>query len=131
MPVESTIGGQHLHRHAERRARLGGPRRAVGGQQTGDRGVGRVGDVDGAARQHPRDPRVDRAEAQVAIARAGDVVEQPGDLGRRLVGGERQSVLGLGGDAVEHRAQVLPTEAGPDRLARRCDPTPASTRVDW
>ena len=50
---------------------------------------------------------------------AGDVGEQPGELGDRLVGGDRHPVLGLGGDAVEHRAQVLPSDARPDRLARR------------
>ena len=63
--------------------------------------------------------RVDRAEAQVAVAGALDVVEQPGDLGGRLVRGERQVVLGLGRDALADRAQVLPAERRPDRLARR------------
>ena len=42
------------------------PPRPVAAQEPGDPGVGGVGDVQGASRQRPRHPGVDRAEAQVA-----------------------------------------------------------------
>ena len=89
-------GRQHLHRDAQRGARLGRPRGCVARQQTGDGRVRRIGDVHRAAGQHPRNPGVDGAEAQVAVACAGSTLfEQPGDLGRRLVGRQRQTVLGF------------------------------------
>ena len=56
------------------------------------RGVGRVGDVQPAAGQLPDQPGVDGAEGELAglglRARAGDVVEDPGDLGAGEVGVE-------------------------------------------
>ena len=45
------------------------PARVIGARlQPGDRGVGRVGHVRRALGERPRDPRVDGAEAQVAVA---------------------------------------------------------------
>ena len=72
--------------------------------------------------ERPRQPGVDGAEAQVAVAGAVDVVEQPGELGGRLVRGQGEVVGGLGRDALADRAQVLPAERRGDRLARRAVP---------
>ena len=59
------------------------------------RGVGRVGHVDRAAGQPPEQETVDRAEREFAAlgarARARDIVEHPGDLGRREIGIEQQA----------------------------------------
>ena len=60
----------------------------------GVRHVGRVHAAVAAAGQVPEQPAVDRAEGQLArlgaLARAGHVVEDPGDLRPREVGRERQ-----------------------------------------
>ena len=62
----------HLGRDAEHGEDVGVPRRRIARHlQAGDRRVGRVGDVDRAVRERPRDPRVDGAEAQIAAARRG------------------------------------------------------------
>ena len=61
-------------------------RRAV---QAGDRGVRRVGHVRPAPVENPGDPRVDGAEAEVAVATGIEAVEQPLHLGRRLVRRDR------------------------------------------
>ena len=98
------------------------PARPVGLEQPGHGGVGVVGDVQRAARQRPRQPRVDGAGAEVPVGRARGRRQQPGDLRRRLVRGEGQPVLGLGRDALVDRAQVLPAQGGADRLARGAVP---------
>ena len=98
-----------------------GPTRCVRADQAGDAGVGGVGDVQGAARQGPSRPGVDRAEAQLASARSRPVgvgqVEQRGQLGGRGVGGQTDAV-GLELEAGAHGPEVLPADAGPDGLAR-------------
>jgi hypothetical protein len=59
------------------------------------RGVAGVGDVQPAAAQLPHQPAVDGAEGELAalgaLARAGDVVEQPGQLGGGEIGIELQA----------------------------------------
>ena len=76
--------------------------------------------------EHPRDPRVDGAEAQVArrgpgrACRAGTRSWWP----RRWARSRRPSALQL--EAAADRAQVLPAEPGPDGLARR--PVPDDRR---
>ena len=70
-----------------------------------------------ARTEHPGDPGVYRAEAQVSLAVRVVGVQQPRDLRGRLVGRELQAVVGLGCDAIENGAQVLPPEAGANRLA--------------
>ena len=80
-------------------------------------GVGQVGDV----QRRPRDSchaiqvstvPTHRSRRAIGVGR----VEEVGGLGRRLVGGEPQP-LALPDEAVADRAQVLPAEAGTDRLA--------------
>ena len=89
------------------------PAGGVGGEQAGDAGVADVGGVDLALGEVPDDPGVDRADAEVAAAVGVGPVEQVGDLGGRLVGGEAQA-LALPDQAVGDGAQVLPAEAGGD-----------------
>ena len=74
-------GWQHLERHTEQTAHTLVPAAAVGADQAGDRGVARVGDVDGALGEDPGDPGIDGAEAEVAAVHVGCVGEQPPDLG--------------------------------------------------
>ena len=57
----------------------------LGGQQPADAGVARVGDVRPAACQLPYRPGVERPEAKVAVALRVIGVEEPGELGCRLV----------------------------------------------
>ena len=78
-----------------------------------------------AARQVPRHPGVDGADAQVTGAVGVGLVEQVRGLGGRLVRREAQP-LGLPDEAVADRAQVLPAEAGADGLAGR--PVPGDGR---
>ena len=91
-------------------------------------GVGDVGDVPPAAGQVPEQQAVDGPRGKLAglgaVAGAGDVVEQPGDLGGREVGIEHQA--GAFGDpaaavavplAEWGGAAVLPDQGRADRLA--------------
>ena len=112
--IESTISGMirgmsraastfASHRHSRRPANP--PKRRCSRAMT-----------DGALRERPHHPRVDRAEAEVTRSRRVEGVEEPRHLGGRLV--RRQADTGAGeGQAVEHRAQVLPADARADRLA--------------
>ena len=105
----------------QRRARDRPSRRRCRVSEPGDRGVGEVGDVHLASGEVPHDPRVDRAEAQVAAAGRVGSVEQVLHLGGRLVRREAQS-LGLQHEAVADGAEVLPAEGGRDRHAGRAVP---------
>jgi hypothetical protein len=73
--------------------------------------------VEGTLGQVPREPRVDRADAQVALAPGVVLVEQVRDLGGRGVGGHAQPV-GLEHQTGADGAQVLPSQRRPDRFAR-------------
>ncbi len=77
------------------------------------RRVGRIGDVQPAARELPRDPGVDRAECELAAlgarARARDRVEQPGELGGGEVGVDHEPGL---------RAHRFGGAVGPQPVAR-------------
>ena len=120
------VDDRRHHRGAGRRARRARARPTPDASrfmQAGDRGVGRVGDVERAVRQRPRHPRVDGAEAQVVGASAVvELVEQPLHLGGRLVRADAHA-LAAEREARADRAQVLPAERGPDRLAGRRGPT--------
>ena len=94
------------------------------------RSVGDVGDVRAVAGELPCEPRVDRAEGELAAlgarACAGDLVEQPGDfraaevriddqpgaLAHQALGAHLAQLLALGGGAT-----VLPHDGVVDRLA--------------
>jgi hypothetical protein len=92
--------------------------------------VRRIGDVHPAAGELPREPTVDRSESQFATtgagAGAGDVVEQPFQLGAREIRVENQSgsfaeQLGVPGGcqavAQSRRASILPDDRPVQRLA--------------
>ena len=85
------------------------------------RRVGGVGDVELAARQvhatHVSTVPKQRSRAAVGVGH----VEQEGELGGRHVGREADA-LGLQHEAHADGAQVLPADAGPDRLARGAVP---------
>ena len=98
--------------------------------EQGAGGVGYVGDVAMAAGEVPDEPGVDGAEGQLALvcagATAGDVVENPGDLGRGEVGVEDEagSVGDVVGDAgllelcaFGGGSAVLPDDGGVDGVA--------------
>ena len=93
----------------------------------------------------PEEEAVDGPEGQVAAlgsrAGAGDVVEEPGDLGRREIGVEQQarcardtsvsppSRLEVG--AERRGAAILPDDRVADRPAGRPAPRRASSRAGW
>ena len=77
------------------------PLQGVDVEEHGTRGVGVVGHVDLAARQLPDEPRLDRAEQQLAalcaLTGAGDIFEQPVDLCAGEVGVDDEAGLGAEG----------------------------------
>ena len=98
------------------------PAPSVAVDQAGHPGVRGVGDVQRTVGQDPGDPGVDGAEGQLPPlgprpVRVGEV-EDGGQLGGRGVGCDPDA-LALQLEAGADRAQVLPAEARPDRLARR------------
>ena len=96
-------------------------------------GVGGVGRVHQAAREHPDKPRVHRAKEQLArlraLARAGDVLQNPGDLAGREVRVGQKAGLGAHhlahllspADPLDHicRAPALPHDGVAHGRARR------------
>ena len=127
--------GQHRTRDAEESEQLVVPGARIDVEQQRPRGVGGVGDVNLAVGQAPEQKAVDRAEGQVAAfrfsARAGNIVENPGDFGRREIGIEQQAgALGherltsalLEFGAKRRRAAVLPDDRIVDRPAGRPAP---------
>ena len=114
--------GQHGCRHVQLLACRCRPPGGIWSQKAGDRRVGVVGDVHAAVAEHPRHPRVDRAEAQIALASRVVRVEQPRDFRGRLVRCQLQPMIGLGADAVEDRSQVLPAKPRANRLTGRAIP---------
>ena len=114
----------HRGRDAERRR---APSSSHAGRvavlQAGDRGVRRVGDVHRAVRERPRDPRVDGAEAQVRGARRGRRAGRAATAASSPTGsGPTRTPSAAQREARADRAQVLPAEPGPDRLAGRAVP---------
>ena len=99
-PALSRTSRQQRMRHAEQRAQVVVPFALADVEQQRARGIGGVGGVHLAAGQPPQQETVDGAEGELAglrrRARAGDVVEQPGDLAGGEIGIEQQP--GLGGD---------------------------------
>ena len=101
------------------------PGAGVDVEQAGARGVGRVGRVHAPARQPPQQEAVDGAEGELAAlgprARAGHVIEDPGDLGGREIRVEPQAGL-CGDDAPRARPRAAPRThppcAGPARRWR-------------
>ena len=122
--------GQHRARHAQHLQQLVVPCAGVDVEQQRARGVGGVGGVHLAAGEPPQQIAIDGAEDQFAAlgarARAGHVVEDPGDLGAGEIGIEDQAGLGrdrglvafgfeLGADI--GGAAVLPDDGAVDGLA--------------
>ena len=123
--------GKHRARHAEDSKQLLVPFAAVDVVEHGARGVARIRDVELAARELPREPRVDGAEGELAAlgarAQAGDVVEQPLDLGRGEIRIDDEPGLRLNGlvpafalqrIAARRGAPVLPDDRAVDRFPR-------------
>ena len=121
---------KHRPRNVEQREQLVVPFARVDVEQQRAARVRRVGDVDAARGQVPDEPAVDRAEGELAAARAiagaRHVVEQPGELGSREIGvqhearaladldrmpGRAQGVAAIGG------APILPDDRIGDRPA--------------
>ena len=126
---------QQRARHAEDLQQLVVPGAGADIEQQRARGVGRVGRVHAPAGQPPQQEGIDGAEGELAAlgarARAGDVVEHPGDLGRREIRVEPQPGLRDDRRLVARRAQrladvggapVLPDDGVVDRLARSRGP---------
>ena len=111
----------HRDRHAEPVEHRLIPRRCVARLHAGDGRVRRVGHVHRAARERPRDPGVDGSEAEVGGAPVVELIEEPLDLGRRLVGPDAHA-LRAQREARADRAQVLPAEPRTDRHAGRAIP---------
>ena len=99
-------------------------------EEQGARGVGRVGDVRAPARELPGQPAVDGAESQFAAfgpgAGAGDVIEQPLELGAGKIGidDEAGALAKQVGEASRCQfvaqagsAPVLPDDGAVQRLA--------------
>ena len=86
-------------------------------EQQRARGVGDVGGVDLAAGQPPQQEAVDGAEGEFAalgaLARARDMIEQPGDLGAGEIGVEHQAGLRRDRRLVRRRPSAA-------RRCRRC-----------
>ena len=82
-----------------------------------------IGDVHLTVGQHPRQPAVEGAEEQAAIAVGVELIEQPGQLRGRLIRSQSKTVLALGDDALEDGAQILPTERRPDGCAGGARPS--------
>ena len=136
--------GQDLHGDVEEVEDLAVPASLADVVEQRARGVGGVGGVDLAAGQAIDEPAVDRAEGEFAFlgARrgAGDVVEQPGELGAGEIGIEEQArfrghhlfaafVLEAGAEG--GGAAVLPDDRGVRRPCRSCGPTAPSFRAGW
>ena len=103
---------------------------AVAVEQSGDRGVGGVGDVERALGQVPDDPGVDRADAEVAVAVGVGVSSRWPTLVADWLGA-RRSALALQHEAVADGAQVLPAEARGRRARRWPGPTRSSRPAGW
>ena len=58
-------------------------------------------------------------------------VEQEGQLGGRRVGGQAQPLRPGASRHMPDGAEVLPADAGPDRLAGGAGPTGSSTPAGW
>ena len=108
---------QHRARHAQELQQFVVPLAGVDVEQQRARGIGGVGGVHLAAGQPPQQVAVDGAEQQFAalgaLARAGHVIEQPGDLGAGEIGIDDQAGL-----CRDHRLVRPRPSAG--RRCRRC-----------
>src|SRR5215470_5060016 len=120
--------GQDRGRHVEQPAELGVPAPGVDVVEQSPRRVGRVGRVNGAARELPDEPGIDGPERQLAaggaLGGARDVLEEPAELRAGEVRVEDESRLAT--DDVFHaarpelvaegrRAPVLPHDRPVDR----------------
>ena len=123
---------QHGLGHIEKREQLRTPGALVDIEEIGARGVGGVGGVEPAAGQAPDEKAVDRAEGEVApLARAGQGIEQPGELGRREIGVDQEAAA-LGNEGLPplrakpvadgRRAPVLPDDGVVQAGATRAVP---------
>ena len=98
--LDERTSGSSARGTFEQRAAAPRPTPGVDVEQHRARGVGDVGDVQPAAGQLPDQPGIDGAEGELAalgpVARAGHVVEHPGDLGAGEVGVDDQAGLARG-----------------------------------
>ena len=136
--------GQHRARHARDLQELVVPLAGVDVEQQRARGIGGVGGVHLAAGEPPEQIAIDGAEHQLAALgarpRAGDVVQDPGDLGAGEIGIDDQAGL-----LPRSRARGLRLSVS--RRCRRCGgparrwrgarparwrgPTPRWSRAGW
>ncbi len=113
-------------------------------EQQRARGVGGVGGVHLAAGQPPQQIAIDGAEHQFAAlgarARAGHVIEHPGDLGAGEIGIDDQAGLGRDRRLVAFALQpgadvggaaVLPDDGAVNGVCRWRGPTPPWSRAGW
>ena len=99
--------------------------------QPGDRRVRRVGHVHASRPRASTRPRCRPCRSRVRRrGRGRRAVEQPQDLGRRLVGADSDAV-GAEREALPDGAEILPAEAGADRFAACRGPTRRSSRAGW
>ena len=132
---------QHGLGHVEEREQLRAPGARVDIEEIGARGVGGAGRVEPAAGEPPDQEAVDRAEGEVAaLARAGQGIEQPGELGRREVGVDQEAAA-LGDEGLPPlraqpvadgcRAPVLPDDGVVQAGAASRGPRAAPSRAGW
>ena len=118
-----------MDRFAGRRQQVFIPAAAVDVEEQGARGVRGIGDVRAPAREIPGQPAVDGAEGQLAAlgpgAGAGDVVEQPLELGAGKIGvydeagalAEQVGMAGLGQVVADRGGSpILPDDGAVQRL---------------
>ncbi len=106
-------GGQHGAGHAQQRQQLVVPVAGVEIAQQGAAGIADIGEVGRAAAQVPYQPAVDGACGQLATfsagAGAGNVIEQPSQLGGREIGVGQQA-----GALLQQRRVAVSRELGAD-----------------
>ncbi len=126
---------QHFAGNAEQRQQFRVPIAAMDVEEQGARSVGDVGDVQLPARKVPHQPAVHRAEGEFAalcpFARTRNLIEQPGQLGRRKIRVDHQAgffphkrfgAVGLQFCAGVRRAPVLPDDGRVHGLPRSAFP---------
>ncbi len=138
VPVPVDRGGrrdvrQHVTRNAECLEQHIVPVQRMQVHQLGAAGVGHVGHVQSG--EMPQQPGIDRAEQQIALfrtqPRVGDVVQQPAQLQRAEIAGQRQAGLGTEtvlaavSRVIRHQgigSRILPDQGVVNRLARGAVP---------
>src|SRR5258706_10902282 len=128
-PLAGTVGhpaarghhsGKQPARNVENPEQLVIPVERVDIEEERSRGVARVGHVCGARRELPGEPCVDGAERELALARTlarpRNVLHQPGELGPREVGVEKEPRFRRERGFVPRPAPSVPTGPRPSAL---------------